>query len=493
MNKREQLLAIVLGGVILVAVAGFGGYVGFYLPIQTRHTNAAAIEKEVAEKETKLAKLKKDMPRLADAKKRSLPADADLARQEYEAAIGRLLMEAKVPKGYSFKPKSLDSRTIPEIGPKKPAYQRIGVEITMKKVDLATLTDFLERYYKLNLLHQITRLQVKRNDAESNAAKPRSGQADRPDLDVTLVSEAIILDGAEARRSLLSVPVSAGAVLGSAGFHHLASSPVIARSLKPLEHVPVLAEPDRDYFAVLGKDVFHGPIPPPPPPPKKEPPKVVEPEPEPPPVVKEDIAGHIKLIGITRRSDGTATGEIKDIANNLDYIIDLKMKDGKPTASVLKYYYLRGKRRTFDSGGELDISDDTSSTARKFKVVGLDSDGVILTMKDAAPAKVDPKKGGGGFGRRPTTPPPPVPITAIVGAVGSPEAQPAPPPVALPDKIFAWRVGQTLRMLKPLSTEEGQAAVKRAETGFALPEAAVSVGVTPAPREVAEPGRFEED
>lgn len=485
MNKREQLLAGVLGVVIFLFVAGFGGYVGFYLPIQTRNTNAAAIETDVAEKQDKLFALKKNLPRLADAKKRSLPADADLARQEYEAAIGRLLTEAKVPKGYSYKPKSLDSRTVPEVAAKKPAYQRIGVEITMKKVDLATLTDFLERYYQLNLLHQITRIQVKRNDADA-AVKPRSGQADRPDLDVTLVSEAIILDGAEARRSLLPVPVSAGAVLGAMGYHHLASSPVVARGLKPVEHVPVLAEPDRDYFAVLGKDVFHGPIPPPP---KKEPPKVVEPVEEPPPP-KEDIAGHIKLIGITRRSDGTATAEIKDIANNLDYVIDLKMKDGKPVAGVQKFYYLRGKRRTFDTGGDLDISDDTSSTARKFKVIGLDADGVILSMKDAVPVKVEPKKGG--FGRRPPTPPP-APITAVVGAVGSPDAQFVPPAAAGPDKIYAWRVGQTLRMLKPLSAEEGQAAVKRAETGFAVPEAAASVSVTPAPREVAEPGRFAED
>lgn len=486
MSQREQLMAAGLGAVIFFTVVGFGGYVGFYLPIQTRNNNAAAIEKEVSEKQDKLAALKRELPRLAAAQKRSLPADTEVARQEYEAALGRLLVESKVPKGYTLRPKSLDSRTIPEILPKKPAYTRLGVEITLKRVDLATLTDFLERYYRLNLLHQITRLQIKRAE-ETTPGEKRSGSADRPDLDVTLVSEAIILDGAETRRSLLPVPVSAGAILGGAGYQHLIQTPEIARGLTPLEVVPVLAMQDREYFAMLGKDVFHGPIPPPKPKPKpKEEPKKVEPKEEPEPTPeppKPDIASHIKLTGITRRSDLTATVDIKDIANNLDYQVDFSMKDGKPVASVKKFFFIRGKRKTFDNGAELEISDETSSTKRKFRVVGLDEDGMVVAMRPELAKPEPPKR---GFGRRPADPPP-SPVTAIVGAVGY--ADVAPPP----EKIYVWRVGQALDTLKALTSQEAQATVKRAEAGFGPALTEISADVTPPRRKVAEPAQAVED
>lgn len=484
MNQREKVLAGVLGAVILLGVGGIGGYVGFYAPIQARYRNAAAIAAEVAEKEARLAAIRKEMPRLADAKARSLPADEEAARQEYEAALGRLLADAKVPKGYTLRPKTPDSRAIPELGAKKPAYTRIGVEISLKKVDLATLTDFLDRYYRLNLLHQITRLQIKKPEAEAGGgAKPRSGTADRPDLDVTLVSEAIILDGAESRKSLLPVPVAAAAVLGGAGYQHLRATPEAARGLTPLQLAAVLAVPARDYFAVLAKDVFHGPLPPPPPPKKETPPPPKE---EPPPPPKEDIAGFIKLTGITRRSDGTATADVKDVVNNFDYQIDLKEKAGKLSVAVAKFYYIRDKRKSYESGGDLEIGDEASATARKFRVLGLDADGLVLAAKDG-PAKDDGgKKGFGGFGRRPA-PPPPAPITAVVGGVGISAAAP------VPDKIYVWRVGQTLKSLAPLSAGDGQKMAERAAAGLRAGTTPISVPVTPSPRVVAGDAQIAED
>lgn len=487
MTSREKKLAAVLGVLMIGGVGGIGGYFGIVAPLQARNRAAAEAENEAADKENQLAKLRKDLIRLADAKKRSLPSDLDLARQEYETALGRLLIDAKIPKGYTLRSKSVENRAVPELAPKKPAYQRIGAEITMKKVDLAGVSDFLRRFYDLNLLHQVTKLQIKRTEeaGTSTSTSSRSRVADKPDLDVTIAVEAIVLEGAESRRSLLPVPFAFGAMLGSGGYHALANNPTVARGLTPHEFSPVLAVPDREYAAILAKDVFHGP-PPPPPPVRVEKKREPEPEPEPPPVIKEDIAEFIKLTGITQRSDGTATVDIRDAANKLDYEVELKYVEGKSTAKVRKFYYIKDRRKIMDSGDVLEISDDTSSTSRKFRVLGLDGAALILASRDGA-AKETPKRPSGFGGRRPTAPPV-APASAILGGVG---ASVYPLPV---EKYFRWDVGQSLRQLRPLSADDAKPVLERLAPGTAAPVAATTpIPLAPLPRTVAEPGEARQD
>ena len=459
MTPRERILSTLVGGFIVAVLAGAIGYIGIYQPVKSRYANATRIEDENEAKLEKLRTLQKNMARLATAQARSLPADVDVARREYEAALSRLLLESKVPRGYTVRTKSPDNRPVPELAPKKPAYSRIAFEITMKKVDLGTLTDFLERYYRLNLLHQITRLSVKRSDVDATSASAarRGTTSDRADLDVTIVTEAAILDGAEQRKSLTAVAPVFAAALGGAGFHQLKQSPEVARGLRSTAE-PVLSPNRREYLAVLAKDIFHGPIPPPLPPKPTPPPPPVQVAVEPPPPPKEDISRFIKLTGITRRSDGTATADVKDSANNLDYQIDLTHKGGSWEVLVTKYFYIGTKRKKDESGGLLDIRDDTSSTVRKYRVLGLDADGLVLAS--SAPDK--PKAG-------PPLPPLLHPATAILGGIVAKlptVKEPAKEPEKSTEKVCVWRVGQPLRSVQELTTEEAQALVERAKISW---------------------------
>ena len=300
MNSRERNLAIILGGFIVVAIVAVVGYLAVYLPIASLNQDIANIDKEISDKDAKLVHVQKDMKRVEPTLKRSLPAEPDVARQEYDAAMNRILREAKVPVSvYTISPTSVDSRPLPEMGPKKPAYQRIAMRITMKPVDLATLIDVLHRYYRLNLLHQITAFSVKKIDGGTVSRRRDSTVSDKADLDVTLTTEAIILDGAENRRALLPIPVAMGAVGGGAGFQSLHAVPEPARGLNPQQIARVLASADRDYMALLVQDPFHGP----PPPRKEEEKKPVE-------IVKtkDDTSPYIRLTGFGRNRDGVHSG-----------------------------------------------------------------------------------------------------------------------------------------------------------------------------------------
>ena len=126
-----------------------------------------------------------------------LPADPD-ARSEYDAAINRLIRDARVPlSAYSVRPKAVDNRSVPELTPKlgntpaRPAYNKIALEVTLKPVSYATLIDVLHRYYRLNLLQQIVKFNVKKLEGGTAARRTSSTYQDRADLEVTFVTEAI--------------------------------------------------------------------------------------------------------------------------------------------------------------------------------------------------------------------------------------------------------------------------------------------------------------
>jgi hypothetical protein len=442
MTGRERKLAVLLGGLVLILGVGFGGYAGVYAPLSDNWQAAARLENDIAEKEAKLAQIRKDIPRLQATIKRSLPADPELAGSEYSAVINRLLQKARVPaSAYSIRSKQLDNRGAPEVAPKKPAYTKLGLEVTLKPVSLSTLIDVLYRYYRLNLLQQITRFTVKKVEG-GNPRRTSSVVSDRADLDVTFVTEAIILDGAENRRTLLALPPGIGAVGGGLPY----AVPEPARDLNPQQFAPVLSTSDRDYTLMLVKDVFHGP------PPLRPPPPVL---------AKEDTSPFIRLTGVGRNPDGTGTATIEDIAGRQLYEIELKREGGRLVAEVVKCYFTRkGVKKSYEKDTVLDISEATSATARKFRVIGLDGDALLLAdlggadkAAEEAPKPVSVRKG-----------PPrlyaaaPPPATAVVGAVAAATA----PPSAPPEMVLVWRHGEALNKVKALPPEEGQRAIERA-------------------------------
>jgi len=264
MTTRERNRAALLIGLILLGTAAAAGYAFVYDPLQEKAAAAAKLEQEVAEAEGKLAAARLEAPRLAAAKRRSLPADENLARREYNEALSRLLRRANVPLGYKVTERTSNATGTPLLAPKKPAYTKVVYDVTFDRADLWAVQDFLAGYYRLDLLHQITAVEVVRK-ADAGAGSARKVDPDRKDLSVKLTTEAILLDGADARRTLLPVSNAFAAVGGLPGYHAVALSPEVARGLTPAPLAPALAAPPRDYSLVVLRDIFHGPLPPPPP------------------------------------------------------------------------------------------------------------------------------------------------------------------------------------------------------------------------------------
>ena len=108
--------------------------------------------------------------------------------------------------------------------------------------------------------------------------------------------------------------------------------------------------------------------------------------PAPPAKPLEDISPYIKLNGIVRSSDGTPEAGIWDISSNKYYAIRLKSSGEKSEVDVRKYYFLNNQRKPLESGNELVISEEFTSTNRTFKVNGFYEDGMVLT-ETIVPAK----------------------------------------------------------------------------------------------------------
>ncbi|HET6575329.1 MAG TPA: hypothetical protein VFG68_17110 [Fimbriiglobus sp.] len=470
MTPRERTLAIFIGAFIVVLLGGLGGYFGVYQPLTSRWKAARDLEDDIADKEARLAHINKDRPRLAAAMKRSLPANPDDARSEYDAAISRLLRDAKVPQSaVSIRSKSVDNRNVPEITPKvgttpaRPAYTKVALEVTLKPVSYATLIDVLYKYYRLDLLQQITKFNVKRLESSGSSARQLgSVLKDRADLEVQFVTEAVILDGAENRRTLAPVPAAMGAAGGSAGYGALLFSPVVARGIARPQADSILATTDRDYTLMLVKDLFHG---------LAEAPEAA------PAKLKEDTSRFIRFTGVNREPDGTGRAVIEDTASHQNYEIDLRRQGGDLVATVVKHYFINTIPKKYPPGAVLDIADSSSSTARKFRVVGLDGDALILTEPSGSSAPP-------GFRRKGPMPRPAVPPAAAV--LGGPAVV-----VAAPQTVLVWRFGESLSQVKALSHAESRKAVQRAtaDQSGAVPTANPTVPVATPPQRGATDGK----
>jgi len=427
---RERTLTIMLLGLIFLAVSGFVGYFLFLRPIQSRNAQAAKLAQEITTLEEEIASLQQQARRLPQLQERSLPNDPILAREEYKEALSILLRQANAPPGFTIIPRSGDTQTVPNLAPKKPAYTRLVFDINLDKVDLKVLATFLESYYQMNLSHQITGLTIKRPE------ETRSAASDRKDLKVTITTEAVIMDGADNRKTLLAVPTSFAAAGGSLGFQALRLTPEVGRGLLRVKDASVLAPSEREYAVLFARDFFHGPLPPPPPPPKPvETPRSPPPPPPPPPPPKEDISPYIRLVGLTIRSNRTALVEIWDAVNNSLYEIET----GDERTRVQKFLRnAEGFRRpdeSYTATSELHIADPASSTNRRFRLVAVDATGIYLA--ESKTTKMSVLEGR----------------SALLGSAAAAEEAVV---------LYHWMIGQTLNELMTLSEAAARELLRRA-------------------------------
>ncbi len=269
MTTRERLIAVVLTGCIVLAVGAALGYFLVYSPLQEKKEAASKIQDEIDEIENKVFAVNSDRQKIAAVKRQSLPPDVNQAKSQYKLLLERLLQIAGITNYGMSEGKVLDSRSpiTPELvlpnpaSPgavlKQPAYSRLEFSLDIKKANLWQITNFLEEFYSIDLLHQITYINL---DRDNKASETRNG------LNLKLNIEAIILDKAEERKTLMPVTSAVAAVGGAMAIEAVAYKPELVRTLAKASRTSVLSATNRDYSFLAYKDLFYGVLPPPNPP-----------------------------------------------------------------------------------------------------------------------------------------------------------------------------------------------------------------------------------
>jgi hypothetical protein len=279
MNPREQTLASVLVGLLVLGGGAALGYFFLYKPYVEARSAEAALETEMDKLKKEADEMVKNAKRLAAARTRTFPADEALSGREYTVALDRMIAAAGI-KDHSINKKPVDNgaRAVPQIAKDKPAYTRVAYELIFKKTDMWALKDFLKAYYEFGLMHQITALTIKKED------EPGAKVQRRNDLTVTITTESLIIDGAENRATLLPVPTALAALGGGVLHKAVGTVPDLARNLRaPAERGSAVSVPtafaalgggaghsaialgrERDLSLMVLRDPFSGPLPPPP-------------------------------------------------------------------------------------------------------------------------------------------------------------------------------------------------------------------------------------
>ncbi|HUT92332.1 MAG TPA: flagellin hook IN motif-containing protein [Thermoguttaceae bacterium] len=176
LNKRERNLAVVTT-VLIALVAGKFLFSAWRGPLNRLRAERANLQKEVEQKEDRVARSVKAQARLDELDRRSLPADPKLARSLYYNWLFKLADEV----GFSD-PKvdaAGDGRKQGEGG----AYRVLRFTVKAE-ASLDELTEFLYKFYSVDHLHQIHSLTIEPIERSS-------------DLNVRLGLEALCLPGAE--------------------------------------------------------------------------------------------------------------------------------------------------------------------------------------------------------------------------------------------------------------------------------------------------------
>jgi len=275
----------------------------------------------------KIAKVKADKKRLDAYTKISLPFTPntqptaslerrmEVANREYVGKLTEMLTKSGFAAGtFTIVPKPPDNKSGPPLAKNKPVYTRLDFTVDVKG-DLASLVDFLERFYTLRVLHQIKNFTFTR---------PMSGKGN--ELDVKLVIEALVLDTAEQRATL--------------------------EPATPVDLPPVLV-PGREYARIAGKDIFFGPAPPV----REQPVEVVK---------FNDPSPYLKLVGLTVNQDGPVA-TLFDVYTNQDF--EVTPRSAGDGFRVQVFYTLNGRKRELRSGKAIELVDEAGDPQITYSVV----------------------------------------------------------------------------------------------------------------------------
>ena len=239
MTTRERSLAIIVGSTLGVFAFGFIAYqlvIGPYIEkgkqIHDRQMDVDKLEADILE--IQMLKRKYEASR-----QQSLPADVGLSRTQYGNLLERLFRRADMTADLKIIPSEPDNKSVPMLAQKKPAYTRLTYAITAKG-ELYHLVDFLRHFYQQPLLHRVK---------DMNIQRPSDMRAQgRRELDINMTVEALVLDNAQARPTLLPVIREMGLLSGGAaqtGYNMQVTSSGHGSPIPPSD---ILAEPAREYL-----------------------------------------------------------------------------------------------------------------------------------------------------------------------------------------------------------------------------------------------------
>jgi hypothetical protein len=361
MTTRERRMSIVLVGFIIVIGVGFFGYQFVLSPLSAKGVQIDSLNTDIANRLDRISRIQKRRPDLDKWKKLSLPPDkvdptkvteaavpgkapgdnarADLAQREYEDELNKMLRASGFAAAdVAITPLKPDAKSAPQLATKKPIYTKLLFTVQLKG-DLASLVDFMGRFYKVRLLHQIRNLTIiKPLGVDMRAAPSPGGAPATPstDLDINMTVEALVLDNAEKRTTLLPE--------------------------KPVDVPPLLTRTDAQYAMIAGKNIFYGPS-------LSTGQRDLGPS-------YVDTAPFVRLNGIVSGPSGLEA-TLWDMYHNWDYRISPRSLGG---FQVEAYYVLGGRKRADSerSGKTLALRDSDGAVIDEWLIVRIDPREVIL-------------------------------------------------------------------------------------------------------------------
>jgi hypothetical protein len=255
MSKRERMLALGIGIVVVLGGAVFLFYNAFWTPLHELDASILVLQQEVEHKEENVHRIEAAKAKLERWKQLSLPSDGAFSRREYEIYLSDLLRGSGFT-SVNIGPKApeLSSAVLPN---KARVYTRLPFTV-VARANLASLADMLEGFYRTSLLHQIKHLAISRPSTMGTQLQQSS------DLDIRMTVEALIVAGADNRTYLLP---------GLIGYRRLGALDTMAALLQAPTglgltiwavgptgpHGPgLLAQPPRQYASIAKKNIFQG-------------------------------------------------------------------------------------------------------------------------------------------------------------------------------------------------------------------------------------------
>jgi hypothetical protein len=317
MQRREILLLIALIAAVLVWQGGRIVSKVIFEPIEMRRADLAGLDESIGTKQVEQARLARAERQLRDWRARSLSRDPLVAQRLYQRWLTDLAQNAGFANLKVTPERRID---------RNEAYTTVEVSVS-GEATLAQTGLFLYRFYRTNLLHRVTTINLQGKDNQGD-----------PLLKVSLTAEGLSLTNAPDRKQLfpqttltqplqpddMELPVESplraaagGDFLIRIGGEYLTvdgvsgrqwpvrerqvdgASPAVHETGTLIEIIPVDSARQSRSFAALQALVPRNPFAVPTPV-KEEPPPVAEDEPQPPPI---DVAAYTYLTGVIEHGD----------------------------------------------------------------------------------------------------------------------------------------------------------------------------------------------